>query len=649
MSNRFNYATCEPFRAWNRLEPRSRKAEFERSLKTEIHDPLWMLTRQWQFGEFKGEDTGSPIFAKLKIKSAMVSRYRSHDSTAENYNDQVPLETIVESEKIGFDYHDRIQAAAQWLKILKLRGKEFNQASSPAVPFTLSDYLQKLITIYPLENPSHENEDDPTIAIQKAKLRSNARLQQLLTTFQGRTFDGVKLLQQVQLNLNDFVNELQIDASHRNFLLGAAGDFMAWAEKRFSLNTNRHSAWKPDQLEYQFACAVPNTNGNNTVIQAEEYFHGKLDWYAFDIDSSPDPASGLIHSSPAIRAKAIQEEVLSVIPTEAQFAGMPHARWWEFEDGNVDLGNINAETTDIAKILLAEFALLYGNNWFVVPYSIKAGSLSEVEGIVVKDVFGEQTLVKPAVQGEHDDWSAWGMFNLGVKNTAAEGPSEADTRLFLPPVLARVQEGPTLEEVKFIRDEMANFIWAIETKIADLTGKGQDGHAAAAELKNYLIELEGLDEEELREKAASPDAVFKYILSNTVPENWIPFQPVHVGNANRAIELQRASMPRLFRDSYQPVRPRTEILRVGIHTDPSAAIHPYVNPTADVQDQPYYINEEEISKTGIRVIANHQRTRWYQGKTFNWLGRRKKSGRGEGSSGLQFDRVIRVQKNKANP
>ena len=26
-----------------------------------VHDPLWMLTRQWQLGEFQGENASSPV------------------------------------------------------------------------------------------------------------------------------------------------------------------------------------------------------------------------------------------------------------------------------------------------------------------------------------------------------------------------------------------------------------------------------------------------------------------------------------------------------------------------------------------------------------------------------------------------------------
>jgi hypothetical protein len=47
---------------WNRLEPRPRSPEVADTLAAKIRDPLWMLTRQWQFGEFQGEDAGSPAW-----------------------------------------------------------------------------------------------------------------------------------------------------------------------------------------------------------------------------------------------------------------------------------------------------------------------------------------------------------------------------------------------------------------------------------------------------------------------------------------------------------------------------------------------------------------------------------------------------------
>ena len=56
---------------------------------------------------------------------------------------------------------------------------------------------------------------------------------------------------------------------------------------------------------------------------------------------------------------------------------------------------------------------------------------------------------------------------------------------------------------------------------------------------------------------------------------------------------------------------------------------------------PYFLHEEEVSRAGVRVTQSFQRTRWRDGRAWVWLGVRKQTGRGEGSSGLAFDRIAR--------
>jgi hypothetical protein len=56
--------------------------------------------------------------------------------------------------------------------------------------------------------------------------------------------------------------------------------------------------------------------------------------------------------------------------------------------------------------------------------------------------------------------------------------------------------------------------------------------------------------------------------------------------------------------------------------------------------EPYFIHEEEVSRAGIKVHKSFQRTRWYDGKVYTWVGFRKQVGRGGGSSGLRFDQII---------
>ena len=49
--------------------------------------------------------------------------------------------------------------------------------------------------------------------------------------------------------------------------------------------------------------------------------------------------------------------------------------------------------------------------------------------------------------------------------------------------------------------------------------------------------------------------------------------------------------------------------------------------------------DEEVPREGIHVTRHCQMARWIDGSTWLWVAHRKQVGRGEGSSGLQFDRL----------
>ena len=48
-----------------------------------------------------------------------------------------------------------------------------------------------------------------------------------------------------------------------------------------------------------------------------------------------------------------------MIPIPVSFSGMPNTRWWTFEEQKTNFGDIDASTTDLAKLLFLEFALVY--------------------------------------------------------------------------------------------------------------------------------------------------------------------------------------------------------------------------------------------------------------------------------------------------
>ena len=231
-------------------------------------------------------------------------------------------------------------------------------------------------------------------------------------------------------------------------------------------------------------------------------------------------------------------------------------------------GDIKPDTTDIAKLLLIEFGLVYANDWFLIPVPVPMGSITEVKGLSVTNVFGERLWIEAAGRGLANDWQRWAMFGLGQSNKKAA--VQADTSLLMLPTVPKIQEGKPLEEVMLIRDEMANMVWGIETVVPLAHGKGKSGSETATETRQFFdkraVPLGPLSEN---------DAKIRYEVMNAVPENWIPFIPVKIPNDIREIQLQRASMPRAIigqLDAIQKVKPLTALLREGLEGQP---VQPY--------------------------------------------------------------------------
>ncbi len=578
--------------SWTRLEPRSRSTSMERGLQARIYDPLWLLTRQWQMGEFLAEDAGMPVSARLRADVGRPTRYHAGPIGTEHvegrpYGAQTPLEAVVERERLtgggtGFHPARAVEAGLHFLRLLRAHD--------------VGQYRKAYRETYALDVATDADID-----------AGGARY---LRVMNGRAVDGHRLYGDLAQTIRpddgaeDLPDVPEVEPDDRSDVIEAAQAWLAWYERRFS-EPEDDGAWMADRMEYAFAISVPSTNGE-IVLAADEYLGGRLDWYHLNRRADAGlGASGDEDPVPLVR---------TVIPGPVAFRGMPETRWWAFEDADVDLGRMEAGAEDLGRMLLQQFAFDYSNDWFTLPVEIELGTLLQIRSLVVTDTFGVRTLVRPydEVDGSSGDWR---MFVHSAApatgRSRADGPS-AGNMLFLPPALAASLHGRPLEEVHFLRDETANMAWAVERKIENIRGRAMDRHEHYLAIRPDPSEL-------IRTAPEGADLI--YTLATEVPEHWIPLVPV-LDSETEVMELKRGRMLQHRGEDLKEILPKGRILE----------------PESDLR-----LREEEVQRTGALVDRAFQLARWVDGSTHLWMARRKRPGRGEGWSGLRYDFLERVE------
>ncbi|HEY4108097.1 hypothetical protein [Puia sp.] len=623
--------------AWSRLEGRPHTDEFERALKAEVRDASWMLCKQWQMGEFQGEDAGSPVTAKLCTSTTELDKYQADSKGVQAFDKEIPFEAKVEQRPLPFSTFQqdisldlRLVMGRRWLQLVNDNGVLTN------------DSRKFFLDHYGFKKPDPTQKTDAAIC-------AHVEAWQQFAAVAGRMVDGAALYADWK-TVPHYYDDPSFPAGlDHNAFDKAETDFTSWYRDLFYQPDDPvNDAWEPAQLEYQFYLSAPESDGQK-LLHAEGYYQGHLDWYNVNVDRKDKPLGPLPDGSapvppavppgvPPVAPPVVPPIVppgvppvltrMSLIPTPVTFAGMPNTRWWAFEDAKTNFGAVKPDTTGLARSLLIEFGLVYANDWYLVPYDLPVGSLTAIKGLSVTNSFGENFWIEAADKGSDADTSRWDMFTLKVDSNQ---PVAADTDLLLLPTVARIQESPSMEEVLFIRDEVANMVWGVETIIPLPSGWSKSGFGAAAEyfglLQKQIDDLGVVPPPEPPVADGDEVAKIRYEIMNTVPENWIPFIPTHVDGSNREVQLQRAAMPRILENNPSPkpdkVRPRTALLQEGL-PDKKA----------------YFIHEEEVPRSGIIVAQGFKRTRWANGKVFVWFGARKTTGRGEGSSGLGFDLIL---------
>lgn len=385
-------------------------------LAARVHDPLWMLTRQWQFGEFAAQDAGSPALVALSGSSDIINAWRpvGADDWIRYEPTTTPLDVVIEAEQQPADHDLRIRAEG---------GNHFRAMLADAGQL---DGVAAMLFGMRLQL---DTSDSSSIG--------------LLDAVGGSVPDAEAL--QLGIISGSLPPELH-DIPQR------------WGQW-WDTEVTDHS---PDCLdhsrfEYAFELSV-----GGSVLRAGEYTGDGLDWYCLDVDSEAARPN-----VPATRPYTFSDESL---PSPVRYGGLPADRFWEMEDARIDLGATDVSALDTGRLLLVSFATIYGNDWYLTPLEVPVGSLTTLNTMIVTDVFGRTHLIGRVAEDEDGEQDpSWAMYSLH-----SDQPGHPATKALLMMPCASGHSGEPLERISLTRDELANLAWAVQHRVTNNEGDPVD-------------------------------------------------------------------------------------------------------------------------------------------------------------------------------
>lgn len=338
------------------------------------------------------------------------------------------------------------------------------------------------------------------------------------------------------------------------------------------------AAWNAEALEYEFGLEA-----RGHEFEAQEYDGRTLDWYDFALSKT------LKASTP----KGAKED-LSMVPNQLSFPGAPDPRWWALEEGDAYFENPEDPEPNLLSLLLPEFSFVDINNWYIVPAPMPSGSVRKIHKVRVVDSFGVGTTLGPAMDKKRDaDWALFGV-------DGADGKLGFDGSMLMAPNIAlQVVENDEVEEVRFVRDDNANLVWAWERQIVDETGE------------TVSTGSERPDHEPLEKEGNLPE----FRLKSETARAWIPYVP-----------RQTATNPAL----------NGEIsLRRGRTDETASNKNPQYR--SKIVGESTHVIEEQVPLTPLRVRRVHRYARGSDGQMHFWVGRDREITARTARPGLRFD------------
>ncbi len=573
-----------------RIESRALSNNFTANYAAPIHDPLWFLTRQWQMGEFRGEDTGSVAFVEFEQTTSRMPRWRPDSSaTFQDVNPLSPLERIALNEPFEPDLGMAVELGHDFADLLRAEVDDDTATQVILDAFLAVDEFK----VNELEEENPFNPVDPSTS-------------RFLMVCAGRVVNGAALYAlgvDIESNARPVPSEVTTDPTQIAHIEAALVALVERIRLVFGDVGNRDpSTWQPQKLRYGMEVVGVNPTGDSiSILKAHPDSDGEFEWFSFDVDKRSASAG---EETPVTKVHAI-------VPTRVHFDGMPATRFWNFEDNTLAIPHIGVEADDLAKSLVMNFIMLHSHDWYTFPADQPVAALTRTNYVVVHDVFGAEVVVRRADASQPvEGRDRWTMFSISDDSGAV--PSVADYFIMPPSAGPAMQLGSVLEDVRFGRDEMANMAWGIEHTTTSPIGEPRSGRERTAQIDSGI-----------QIPPTTPrDFPLRYSIESRIPYNWIPLLPIQPTAGNPNIALRRG---RVLQDpgSGTPV----------LVPASSSILNPASLTTYDIE-------EEELPRSGLRVERVVYRTRWIDGSTHLWVQRRRKAGAGESQANLKFDQAL---------
>ena len=565
---------------WTRLEPRPRSNNFGPSLAAQVRDPAWFLCRQWQTGEFAGQDAASPAFITLATTTSQMTSY-STGGAPTTIDRGKPLERQALAEPFSpTDLSISVEIGQTFAALL------VGQVTSPSTVY------QSFVTNFPLQPPHQATPDFNPLDADSAGF---------LTVCAAQTLDGATVYATAKTQtVPAFVANADKAGVAKAFT-----NLVNWVQSVWGdLADADPPGWAPNRLEYQLQVQAEAPDGTGVVLEAFPDEDGELPWSSFDVSPTTIAA-------PA--GATTQSNRTTLIPGHVRFRSLASPRFWDFESSQLALPDVKPEPRDVSKTLTLDFMLIHGVDWFIAPLTQSLGALTRVDALVVTDVFGSLTSISRADAGNTAPGpSRWTLFSTatptGLTNYFLSSPTAGPA----------ARAGRPIESVRFARDDMANMAWGIQNAAPSPIGRPRPGPArsAAVDAAGGVLPPTSSDE-------TSP---LRYQVETEVPIHWTPL----LGVGSPVNELVVAAMLR-------PTGNNTDGTQQFGNVEPIGRI---LNPNPNPNPGPggtYQIQDNEVPRAGLVVERVAFRSRWVDGSTHLWLARRRRTGAGETASALRFD------------